>query len=95
MDLFSEKVGHVWVSFPVNSSHLRAVNPGVHHEVVGNERSLGLVNFLTLLLLVKLQGLGLMVMPQVGAVENPDVRQFIGCGQIIIQLVFSNNNLEN
>ena len=95
LDLFSEKVRHVWVGLPVNTSHFCTINLVVHHEVVGNERSLWLVDFLALLLLVELQRLGLVVMSQIGAVENPEVWLCIRFGQVFVQLVFSNNNLED
>ena len=74
MHFFSEKVGHVGVSFSINTSHLSTIDSGVYHKEVRNEGSLGFVDLLTLLLFVKLQGLGLVVMSQVSAVENPEVR---------------------
>lgn len=61
LHFFSKKFRHIRLRFPVNTSHFRTVDPGVHHEVVGNKRSLRLVDLLALLLLVELEGLGFVV----------------------------------
>jgi len=62
---------------PVYTSHLSAVYLRVHLVQVGNEGSLGVVDLLVLQLRVVQQGLGFVVVSQVGAVKNPHIRKLI------------------
>jgi len=54
--------------FPIDTSHLSTVDLWVHFEQIGDKSSLGVVYVFAFQLLVILQGLGFVVVSQVGTV---------------------------